>query len=96
MTLRGQALMAAAILDVSATDRFRSSTPVKLFNTGAYFAPTGGPNSSNAERTYDVSADGRRFLMLKDVSVRDDTPPAQSITVVQNWVQELKRRVPVN
>ena len=40
---------------------------------------------------YDVSADGQRFLMVKD------TQPATSATqinVVLNWFEELKRRVP--
>jgi hypothetical protein len=95
MVPRGQALMVAAILDVSGSERFRSGTPVKVFSTGAYLAPTGAANGAPG-RTYDVSADGQRFLMIKDVSVREDTPPPQSITVVQNWVEELKRRVPVN
>ncbi len=41
-----------------------------------------GATSSN----YDVTADGQRFLMLKD----DETAPAQ-INVVLNWAEELKR-----
>jgi serine/threonine-protein kinase len=92
MVARGQALMVAPILDVSG-ERFRSGTPVKLFSTGAYLATTapGAPG-----RTYDVSADGRRFLMIKNVSIGEETPSPQSFTVVQNWAEELKRRVPVN
>jgi serine/threonine-protein kinase len=96
LTPGGQALMAAAILDVSGSERFRSSMPAKLFNTDAYFAPTGAPSFTNPGRTYDVSADGRRFLMIKNLSVGEETLPPQSITVLQNWVEELKRRVPTN
>ena len=41
---------------------------------------------------YDVSPDGQRFLMLKP-----DEQTSSSVTqivVVQNWFEELKRRVP--
>jgi hypothetical protein len=38
---------------------------------------------------YDVSADGQRFLMVKEL----EQSPAQ-INVVLNWFEELKRRVP--
>ena len=42
---------------------------------------------------YDVSADGQRFLMVKDV---DEASAATQINVVLNWFEELKRRVPAN
>jgi serine/threonine-protein kinase len=95
MTLQGEALMAAAILASTGNAAFKSATPVKLFDTRGYFAPTGGANQRDPGRTYDVSADGR-FLMLKDVSVREGTSARQSITVILNWVEELKRLVPRN
>jgi len=41
---------------------------------------------------YDVSADGQRFLMLKPTEQAQATT---QIVVVQNWFEELKRRVPV-
>jgi hypothetical protein len=43
----------------------------------------------NPSRHYDVSADGRRFLMLKEASAGDDAAPA-SIVVVLNWFQTLQ------
>jgi serine/threonine-protein kinase len=43
--------------------------------------------------SYDVSPDGRRFLMLKSVD-QEQTAPTQ-INVVQNWFEELKQKVPV-
>jgi len=45
-------------------------------------------------RTYDVSPDGRRFLMIKNTGGSDQTPALQSLVVVQNWFEELKRPVP--
>ena len=41
---------------------------------------------------YDVSSDGQRFLMLKP---GDQTQTVTQINVVTNWVEELKRRVPL-
>ena len=45
-------------------------------------------------RTYDVSADGERFLMIKE-GAGEEAPPAELI-LVQNWLEELKRLVPTN
>ena len=44
-------------------------------------------------RTYDVSPDGRRFLMIKQAA---DEATAPQIIVVQHWSEELKRLVPRN
>ena len=44
---------------------------------------------------YDVSPDGRRFLLLVDVPKEDgEVPPPQQVHVVVNWTEELKERVP--
>ena len=58
-----------------------SGTPVRLFR-GNYFL--GGANSIG--RTYDVSPDGRRFLMIKP-----DAASATAIAVVQHWFEEVNR-----
>ena len=42
-------------------------------------------------RMYDISPDGQRFLVLKQSSLPDRTSAPRSITVVQNWFEELKR-----
>ncbi len=44
-------------------------------------------------RTYDISPDGKRFLMIKEGGLGDETEPAQ-LVLVQNWFEELKRLVP--
>jgi hypothetical protein len=43
-------------------------------------------------RSYDVTADGRRFLMVQ----QKERPPAAAseMILVQNWLEELKARVP--
>jgi eukaryotic-like serine/threonine-protein kinase len=50
--------------------------------------------SNSPLRTYDVSADGQRFLMIKPSQESRASDPATMI-VVQNWDQELKRLVPI-
>ena len=45
---------------------------------------------------YDTSADGQRFLVIKETSAADERPPSPRIIFVQNWLEELKRRVPTN
>jgi serine/threonine-protein kinase len=44
-------------------------------------------------RSYDISPDGQRFLMIKEGGADGSAAPA-SIIVVQHWVEELKRLVP--
>ncbi len=44
-------------------------------------------------RNYDVSADGRRFLMIKEDKASEQPAPA-NLVVVLNWFEELKARVP--
>jgi hypothetical protein len=48
-------------------------------------------------RTYDVSPDGQRFLVIKDNAVSDpaSTAPVPSMVVVLNWLEELKARTGV-
>ena len=65
-----------------------AGTPMKLLE-GRYFigAGIGG-------RTYDVSPDGQRFLMIKAPGTdANAAPPA--LIVVQHWDEELKRLVPI-
>src|SRR5262249_20316376 len=73
---------------VRTTPGFSAGNPVKVFET-RYAVPQN-------ERTYDVSADGQRFLMIKKAAAAetaDATPP--SMVVVINWSEELKQRVAV-
>jgi hypothetical protein len=65
-----------------------TEAPTKLFE-GRY-----GAEAGQNGRTYDVSLDGRRFLMIKPSGPADPSGAAASIVVVQHWVEELKRLVP--
>ena len=53
-------------------------------------------DSESIARTFDLSPDGERFLMIKgvDESGTEDASPRR-INVVVNWFQELEERVPV-
>jgi serine/threonine-protein kinase len=58
-----------------------------LFNLGRYF--TGGVG-----RHYDIAPRGDRFIVTAPIAQQGGT--AGQIVVVQNWLEELKRLVPVN
>jgi serine/threonine-protein kinase len=65
---------------------WNAGTPTTLFERRYV---TGG----TLLRTYDVSPDGRRFLMVKALGTgASAVPPA--VIVVQHWDEELKRLVP--
>ena len=78
----GRRLMVVPVGTTAA--RLEVGSPTPLFE-GPYASTEGG-------RTYDVSADGQRFLMIKPLGAVDE--PAQ-IHVAVNWTQELLERVPV-
>jgi serine/threonine-protein kinase len=64
---------------------WRAGTPAKLFD--------GYVNTGTSGRTYDVSPDGQRFLMIK--AGTDAGAATLGIIVVQHWDQELRRLAPV-
>jgi len=49
-------------------------------------------SSSGPARGYDVTSDGQRFLFVRRVDV--PAPPPESMVLVQNFTDELKRRAP--
>ncbi|MCZ6878887.1 MAG: hypothetical protein O7G29_12170 [Acidobacteria bacterium] len=66
----------------------RAGSPRVLFE-GQYVSHSSPPGL----QYYDISPDGKRFVMLKE----GELPEAQGqINVVQNWFEELKRLVPTN
>ena len=68
---------------------FSAGKPTVLFE-GTY-AVSGFPATGVA---YDVTPDGQRFLMVKELT--QGSEGRQQINVVLNWLEELKRRVPVS
>jgi hypothetical protein len=73
---------------VSVEPTFSPGKPAVLFE-GDYIAsefPLTSPG-------YDVSRDGERFLVVKEV---EQPSVATQINVVLNWIEELRQRVPID
>jgi serine/threonine-protein kinase len=68
-----------------------ATTPTMLLKTEGYFTAVRG----NPGRTYDISPDGQRFLMIKLGGGPGQTAAPPNLIVVQNWTEELKRLVPI-
>jgi hypothetical protein len=49
--------------------------------------------SGTTARTFDIATDSQRFLMIKESRVGEGSPP---MVVVLNWLEELKRLVPMH
>jgi hypothetical protein len=75
------------VVDVQTGASLRVGTPRVLFESEEFLLETGGVGGN---ASYDVSPDGKRFLMLVG------TPVPTDVRVVLNWFEELKRLVPVN
>jgi len=84
----GSSLMAVT---VQTTPAFTAANPTRLFEAGARILD--GRLLGSSGRTFDVSRDGQRFLMLKDTAAADRMS-RPGIIVVQNWFQELRALVP--
>jgi serine/threonine protein kinase/Tol biopolymer transport system component len=72
-------MMAATIVDAST--RFEADLPRELFKTTLA--------SSNARRTYAVTKDGKRFLLITAQAF--DQNAAQPLTVVVNWLAAVQK-----
>jgi len=69
---------------------WKAGTPTQLFE-GRYYRGRG----SSISRTYDVSPDGKRFLMIKEGDGSSQSTVTTNLVVVRNWLEEVKRLVPI-
>jgi hypothetical protein len=60
----------------------RAERPRRLF-AGSY-------DGEGRHGSFDVSADGRRFVMVED----DEASALRELTLVQGWLEELRRLAP--
>ncbi len=67
------------VAEVTLGARFTASRPERLFVADAF--------ELESDTSFDVSADGRRFLMI------DRGPPRRNIHVVANWRQDVENAV---
>jgi hypothetical protein len=68
-------------VEVTTTPSFTAGQSTVLFEEPYLLFPGGN---------YDVTADGQRFVMVRQL----DRQPITQLRVVQNWFEELKRKVP--
>ncbi len=80
----GREMRSFMAVSIDVRGGFRASIPKALFEHSY-------PKTDLPIREYDVTSDGRRFLVL-----HEDRPPIKvtEMVLVQNWLDELKRRVP--
>ncbi len=88
--LDGSNLLTAVPVQTSGPT-FSAGNPTRILSTRYY---TGSTARGYDLRGYDVSPDGQRFLMIKDLAQSDQTAPVASpgMVVVLNWFEELKAR----
>ena len=77
------------VVDVLTDPTLTIGQPRELFRGGVY--PGGSPRAK-----YAVTADGQQFLMSAHLtpSPEQHTGRRSRVVVVQNWIEELKARVP--
>ncbi len=80
-------------VQIQEDSNFTFGNPEVVFKETSFFG--GFRGGGGLGRTYDVSPDGKRFLMIKEGNPAGETAPTQVI-LVQNWTDELKRLVPVD
>lgn len=66
---------------------FRAGKPQAIFDVSQMNFP------NNPVHNYDISPDGKRFVMVKNVSFQSS---GSTLNIITNWIQELKERVPRN
>ena len=79
---------AMMVVRIESDPVFQVSTAEILFE-GRYYRNAFG-------RTYDITPDGKRFLMLEPAPASSEPKTAPHIVVVLDWFEELERLVPSN
>jgi hypothetical protein len=77
-------------VDVSTTPTFSAGRPRKLWKrhySHGMSSSCGAPGATSSN--FDVTADGKRFLMIKDDD--QDSATSKQIVVVLGWADELNR-----
>ena len=74
---------------VERASSWSATTPKTMVKEGYFTTPNG-----NTGRTYDISSDGQRFLMIKQGGGTDQTAAPPQLIIVQHFEEVLKRLVP--
>jgi hypothetical protein len=81
------------VADVETKPTFKAGKPKALFN----FRDIGASRAGLVQFGFDISPDGKRFLMTKPRQTTAGESAAarpRKIIIVANWFEELKQRVP--
>jgi len=84
------------VVTIETEPTFAAGNPEVLFRSEYVLASHSGP----APNPYDISPDGKRFLMIKEETQAPEgdevveTPPITELIVVDNWDEALKRLAP--
>ena len=80
------------VAPVPAGSAFTFGKPEPLFDISAYRAVN---STTMVSRPFDISPDGKRFLMVRPVGATGATGAnKQSITVISHWADDVKARMP--
>ncbi len=74
---------------VSRRPSWEASTPSEVVKAGYMTSPGGSPG-----RTYDISPDGQRFLLIKQGAAPGENAPHAKLILALNWTEDLRRLVP--
>ncbi len=77
-------LMSVAVTPSAPGAPFSYGTPKPLFDVSPYSFPS-------IARTYDISADGSRFLLLR--RNRTAERPRDAMTIIVHWAEELRAKL---
>ena len=85
---------AAMVVSVKTQPAFSIETPKLLFR--GMYVPSNIKTNDPQSNTWDISPDGKRFLMMKESGSSESAARGpRRINIVLNWFEELKQRVPV-
>ena len=82
-----QSRMMAVAVRQNGSEEFDFSKPESLFTVDTI-------NEPYIDRGWDVTADGERFLFVMNDRGASELETALELTLIHNWADELKRRVP--
>jgi Tol biopolymer transport system component len=83
-----EAMLAVAVERTGEALSFKAA--VELFREPSYLR-----SGVSIRRSYDVAPDGR-FLMIQPEGGANQPVESDSIVVIENWIEEVKRRVPIH
>ena len=85
--------LSVVAVSITLTPSFSAGNPTTLFEARSILLD-GRLIAGGTHRTYDVPPDGQRFLMIKENAGSGDGSPPAAMILVQNWLEELKMKVP--